>query len=154
MHPNPAFSWIDCAEMLDFVADHRFAHIFAASEAERFGPARAGDRARREPPVPRFAAQQYRGANREAVRSSSSMLGRNAYQSARFLRRPTKCRPGTMKQWRSKALRPRCRETSWVMLVDELSDAMERRYPPESPWNRANMTPGRFEALVKAIVGL
>jgi hypothetical protein len=40
------------------------------------------------------------------------------------------------------------------MLVDELSDAMERRYPPESPWNRANMTPGRFEALVKAIVGL
>jgi hypothetical protein len=72
MHPNPAFSWIDCAEMLDFVADHRFAHIFAASKAERFGPARAGDRARREPPVPRFAAQQYRGANREAVRSSSA----------------------------------------------------------------------------------
>ena len=36
MHPNAAFHWIDRSEMLDFVAEHSFAHIFTASEAGQF----------------------------------------------------------------------------------------------------------------------
>ena len=30
---------------------------------------------------------------------------------------------------------------------------MERRWSPAAPWTRAKMTPGKFEAMVGAIVG-
>jgi len=36
MHPTNAFHWSDRAEMLDFVREHSFAHIFSASEAGLF----------------------------------------------------------------------------------------------------------------------
>ena len=31
MHPNPPFEWTDRAEMLAFVAERAFAHIFVAA---------------------------------------------------------------------------------------------------------------------------
>jgi transcriptional regulator len=40
-----------------------------------------------------------------------------------------------------------------VALLDQLSDTMERRYSPDQIWTRAKMTPGKFEAMTKAIIG-
>src|SRR5207237_8508397 len=36
MHPNAAFEWTDRAEMLAFVGQHSFAHVFTASDAGLF----------------------------------------------------------------------------------------------------------------------
>ncbi len=40
-----------------------------------------------------------------------------------------------------------------VALLDELSDRNERKHSPEQPWTRDKMTDGKFEAMMKAIVG-
>ena len=36
MHPNRAFDWAERGEMLQFVSEQSFAHIFTASEAGQF----------------------------------------------------------------------------------------------------------------------
>ena len=38
-------------------------------------------------------------------------------------------------------------------MLDDLSADHEARLAPKPPWTRAKMTPGRFEAMLKAIVG-
>ena len=40
-----------------------------------------------------------------------------------------------------------------VSLLDELSAMEERRLAPKPPWTRDKMSPGRFETMIKAIVG-
>jgi transcriptional regulator len=47
----------------------------------------------------------------------------------------------------------RISEEDLVGLLDQLSDTMEHRYSPDQPWTRAKMGPGKFEAMIKAIVG-
>lgn len=44
-------------------------------------------------------------------------------------------------------------EDQLAALLDDLSATFEARLQPKPAWTRAKMTPGRFEALVKAIVG-
>jgi transcriptional regulator len=40
-----------------------------------------------------------------------------------------------------------------VELLDRLSDRLEQQYSPHSPWTRAKMGLGKFEAMTRAIVG-
>jgi transcriptional regulator len=40
-----------------------------------------------------------------------------------------------------------------VALLDDLSAQEEARLSPKRPWTRAKMSPGRFEAMTRAIVG-
>ena len=40
-----------------------------------------------------------------------------------------------------------------AQLLDDLGDVQETRLAPKPVWTRAKMTPGRFEAMLKAIVG-
>ena len=44
-------------------------------------------------------------------------------------------------------------EKELVGVIDQLAEVMEQRYSPERPWSRSAMTAGKFEALVRAIVG-
>ena len=44
-------------------------------------------------------------------------------------------------------------ETELTDLLDALSAEHEARLAPKPPWTRAKMSPGRFEAMLKAIVG-
>jgi transcriptional regulator len=44
-------------------------------------------------------------------------------------------------------------EPELVALLDDLSAAHEARLAPKPAWTRAKMTPGRFEGMLKAIVG-
>jgi transcriptional regulator len=40
-----------------------------------------------------------------------------------------------------------------VEQLDGLSERFEGQYQPERPWTRGKMTPGKFEAMTRAIVG-
>ena len=40
-----------------------------------------------------------------------------------------------------------------IALLDDLSDQEEARLAPKPNWTRAKMTPGRFEAMTRAIIG-
>jgi transcriptional regulator len=44
-------------------------------------------------------------------------------------------------------------EAALVGLLDDLSARFEARLAPKPPWTRAKMSPGRFEAMLAAIVG-
>jgi transcriptional regulator len=44
-------------------------------------------------------------------------------------------------------------EAGLVTLLDDLSAQEEARLAPKPPWTRGKMSPGRFEAMVRAIVG-
>ena len=58
-------------------------------------------------------------------------------------------------------MRGRCRARSWgglltwrsACLLDGLSERFEGLHSPEQPWTRGKMTPGKFEAMTRAIVG-
>ena len=44
-------------------------------------------------------------------------------------------------------------EGGLVALVDDLSAQEEARLAPKPPWTRGKMSPGRFEAMTRSIVG-
>jgi transcriptional regulator len=45
-------------------------------------------------------------------------------------------------------------DSGLVALLDDLSAQEEARLEPKPPWTRAKMSPGRFEAMTRAIVGV
>ncbi len=44
-------------------------------------------------------------------------------------------------------------EAGLVALLDDLSAQEEGRLAPKPPWTRGKMSPGRFEAMTRAIIG-
>jgi len=153
MHPNRAFGWEDTQEMLRFVAERGFAHIFTADMDGLFvahAPVVVTDDGRVQFHVSRRnrAAGQFDG---HPVLVSVS--GRDAYHSANWYvsrdQVPTWLYEAVEIEGKARQLS----EPELVAQVDRLSDTMERRWSPEAPWTRAKMTPGRFEAGVRAIVG-
>jgi transcriptional regulator len=152
MHPNPAFGWSDRAEMLGFVAEHSFAHIFTASDAGRFvvhAPVIV-----RSDSILFHVSRRNRIADQLAGRPVLvSVLGRHAYQSANWYASEEQVPTWHYEAVEIEGVARELSEAELIELVDELSDVMEQRYSPDSPWTRAEMTTGKFEALVKAIVG-
>jgi transcriptional regulator len=152
MHPNPAFHWTDRAEMLEFVAERSFAHIFTASEA--------GLSVVHAPVIVRGGRILFHVARRNRIaevvggqRVLISVSGREAYQSANWY-----ASGDQVPTWHYEAVEiegpaRQLSDDELVELVDLLSDRMERRHSPEAPWTRAKMAPGRFEAMTRAIVG-
>ena len=152
MHPNAAFHWTDRSEMLDFVAEHSFAHIFTASEAGQFVV--------HAPVIVRDGRIWFHVAKRNRIadqldggRALVSVSGREGYQSANWYVSEDQVPTwhyevveieGTVRQLADEEL---------IGLLDQLSEVMEGRHSPEKPWTRAKMAPGRFEAMTKAIVG-
>jgi transcriptional regulator len=152
MHPNPAFGWSDRAEMLGFVAEHSFAHIFTASDAGRFVV--------HAPVIVRSESILFHVSRRNRIADQLagqpvlvSVLGRHAYQSANWYASEEQVPTWHYEAVEIEGIARELSEDELIELVDELSDVMEQRYSPESPWTRADMTPGKFKALVKAIVG-
>jgi transcriptional regulator len=153
MHPGGLFEWSDREDMLAFVADVAFCTIFAAGAA---GPAAfhvpavvAG------PDRIRFhVSRSNRGAAAlDGARLLLSCTGPDAYVSPDWY--------GTEDQvptWNYVAIeaegpaRP-LSEAELADLLDALSAAHEARLAPKPPWTRAKMSPGRFEAMLRAIVG-
>jgi transcriptional regulator len=152
MHPNRAFEWTDEEEMLRFVAQQSFAHVFTAASGELFvvhAPVIVVDGkvefhvSRRNRIADKLAGQQV----------LISVSGRQAYQSANWY-----ASADQVPTWHYEAVEVEgvAREMAAEELVgflDRLSDIHERRVQPDNPWTPAKMDPAKFEALTRAIIG-
>jgi transcriptional regulator len=150
MHPNPAFAWQDRAAMLAFVGDISFCTICVegpmvvhapvvvdAPERLRFHVAR-GNRA---------------AAALEGKRSVVSCLGPDAYVSPDWYGVPDQVPTWNYLSVEAEGPLRRLDEFELTILLDDLTAAHEARLAPKPAWTRARMTPGRFDAMMKAIVG-
>ena len=151
MHPNRVFEYRDREAMLDFVAERAFAHIFSAASgllAVAHAPVIVVDGK-----VQFHIARRNRGAGMAGQRVLVSIAGRDGFQSADWY-----VSTDQVPTWHYEAVEiegeaRQLSDAELIAQVDRLSDVMERRVAPESPWTRAKMTPGKFEAMIKAIVG-
>jgi transcriptional regulator len=152
MHPNAAFSWTDRDEMLAFVAEESFAHIFTASVAGQFVV--------HVPVVVRDGRILFHVAKRNRIADQIdgrpvlvSVLGRHAYQSANWYVSENQVPTWHYEAVEVEGLARRLSDDELVALLDLLSQTMERRHSPDKPWTRGKMAPGKFEAMTRAIVG-
>src|SRR5690242_8906071 len=152
MHPNRAFEWIDTVEMLHFVAQESFAHIFTASSGQLFvvhAPVVVVDGR-----VRFHVSRRNRIADHLADKPVLiSVLGHHAYQSANWY-----ASENQVPTWHYEAVEVDgvAREMAPAELIgflDRLSDINESRVQPQNPWTRAKMDPAKFDALTKAIIG-
>ncbi|MBX3560276.1 MAG: FMN-binding negative transcriptional regulator [Sphingomonas sp.] len=150
MHPNRAFAWADRDALLAFVADISFATIavdgpfvvhtpvvVAGPNRLRFHVAR-GNR----------AAKALDGA-----RALASFLGPDAYISPDWYGTPDQVPTWNYLAVEAEGPLRRLDPDELADLLDDLSAAHEARLAPKPAWTRAKMAPGRFEGLLKAIVG-
>ena len=152
MHPNRAFEWSDDVEMLRFVAEQSFAHIFTAASEQLFVV--------HAPVIVVDGKAQFHVSRRNRIAEKLagqpvliSVGGREAYQSANWY-----ASENQVPTWHYEAVEVEgiAREMGGEELVaflDRLSDIHERRVQPASPWTRSKMDPAKFEALTRAIVG-
>ena len=152
MHPNPAFGWTGDAEMLLFVSEHSFAHIFTASKAGQFVV--------HAPVIVRDGKVLFHVARRNRIADQLdgnpvliSVLGRHAYHSANWYASADQVSTWHYEAVEVEGVARRVPDQELVALLDQLSDIMEQRYSPDRIWTRAKMAPGKFEAMTKAIVG-
>jgi transcriptional regulator len=153
MHPNRAFAWEDRDILLRFVADRSFAHIFTASDEGMF-VVHAPVLVTGEGHVLFHVARRNRIAEQlPSRRVLISVSGREAYQSANWY-----ASENQVPTWHYEAVeiegeaKP-LSEEELVDLLDRLSERFEMEHSSERPWTRGKMTPGKFEAMTKAIVG-
>jgi transcriptional regulator len=153
MHPDRRFGWHDEEEMLAFLAERAFCSIFSAAGVDlhvfQAPIVVAGPRALRF-----HLARANRGADfLDRGRILLSCLGPDAYVSPDWY--------GTADQvptWNYVAVEAegparRLDEDELTALLDDLATAHESRLAPKPAWTRAKMSQGRFEGMLKAIVG-
>ena len=153
MHPNRAFAWEDRDAALRFAADRAFAHVFTALEKGMF-VVHVPILVTEDGQVLFHVSRRNRIADHLADRPVLiSVSGREAYQSANWY-----VSENQVPTWHYEAVeiegvaRPLSDE-ALVELLDRLSERFEGLHQPEQPWTRGKMTPGKFEAMTKAIVG-
>jgi len=152
MHPNRVFEWTDEEEMLRFANEQSFAHIFAAAPGQ-LGVVHA-------PVLVVDKKIQFHVARRNRIAGQLpgqkvliSILGRHAYQSANWY-----ASKDQVPTWHYEAveIEGTAREMSSLELagfLDRLTYSNEQRVEPENPWTRAKMEPGKFEAMMRSIIG-
>ncbi|HEX8226151.1 MAG TPA: FMN-binding negative transcriptional regulator [Allosphingosinicella sp.] len=153
MHPNRAFAWTDRGEMLDFVADIAFATLFVPGPEGGFvlhAPVVVQD-----PEHIRFhiARTNRAAAAMDGAPAILSCLGPDAYISPDWYGTPDQVPTWNYLAVECEGRLRRMDEAELVGQLDALGAAHEARLAPKPPWTRAKMGPGRFEAMVRAIVG-
>jgi len=153
MHPNRAFGWDDRQAMLAFAGTRAFAHIFTAGMDGLFvahAPILVTEQGR----VQFHIARRNRVAGQFA-RSPVliSVAGRDAYHSANWYASDDQVPTWLYETVEIEGDARQLTEQELIAQVDRLTAVMEHRWSPEAPWTRAKMTPGKFDAMVKAIVG-
>jgi transcriptional regulator len=153
MHPNRIFDWQDKSEMLRFAADRSFAHIFTASNEGLFvvhAPILVAGEGR----IWFHVARRNRIANQlDAGRLLISISGRDGYQSANWYVSENQVPTWHYETVEIEGVARQLSDEQLIELLDGLSDRHERRVSPDRPWTRDKMAPGKFEAMLKAIVG-
>jgi transcriptional regulator len=148
MHPNRAFAWDDRDEMLGFVADIAFCTVAAEGPVVAHAPIVVTP-----PDRIRFHIARGNRAKLDGRRAIISCLGPDAYVSPDWY--------GTADQvptWNYLAVEAegplrRLDEAELTALLDDLGAVREARLAPKPLWTRAKMSPGRFEAMLRAIIG-
>lgn len=152
MHPNVGFSWDDREEMLGFVAERAFAHIFTASAAGQYvvhAPLLVADTEIRF-----HVARRNRISDQLDGRPVLlSILGYDAYQSANWYVSENQVPTWHYEAVEIEGVARLVSEDELIGMIDQLSDVMEHRYSPERPWNRSKMEPAKFSAMLKAVIG-
>ena len=153
MHPHPRFAWTDEAEILAFIADTAFCSVFAAGGK---GPAvfhvpvivHAPDRIRFH------VSRANRGAaGLDGARALLSCLGPDAYVSPDWYGTPDQVPTWNYLAAEAEGPLRLLSDEELGGLLDDLSDVHEARLDPKPRWTRDKMSPGRFEKMLKAIVG-
>ena len=153
MHPNRAFGWDDRQGMLDFVAERGFAHVFAAGMDGLF-VAHVPVVITGEGRVQFHISRRNRAAGQFAGRQVLiSVAGRDAYHSANWYASPDQVPTWLYEAVEIEGEARQLSEPELIAQVDRLTETMERRWSPDAPWTRAKMSPGKFKAMVEAIVG-
>ena len=149
MHPNRAFAWEDREAMLAFVADIAFCTICADGPLLVHAPVvvAAPDRLRFH------VSRGNRAAALDGKRAIVSCLGPDAYISPDWYGTPDQVPTWNYLSVEAEGPLRRLDEAELASLLDALSIAHERRLAPKPEWTRAKMSPGRFEAMLKAIIG-
>ena len=152
MHPNRAFEWTDMEEMLRFVAEESFAHIFTAAAGQLF--------AVHAPVVVVDGTVQFHVSRRNRIADHIagspvliSLLGRHAYQSANWYASENQVPTWHYEAVEIEGVGREMTNEELVGFLDRLSDIHEGRVQPKNPWTRAKMDPAKFDALTKAIIG-
>jgi len=150
MHPNRAFAWEDKAAMLAFLADTAFCTICAEGPVVAHAPVVVAG-----PDRIRFHLSRGNRAVTalEGKRAILSFLGPDAYISPDWYGTPDQVPTWNYLAVEAEGPLRRLDEAELAALLDALGAAHEARLAPKAPWTRAKMAPGRFEAMLKAIIG-
>ena len=150
MHPNRAFAWDDREAMLAFVADIAFATVAVEGPMIVHVPVVVAG-----PHSLRFHVSR---ANRgsawlDGARLFLSCAGPDAYVSPDWYGLDDQVPTWNYLAVEAEGPLRTLGETELAALLDALSAAHEARLAPKPPWTRDKMTPGRFEGMLKAIIG-
>jgi transcriptional regulator len=153
MHPNRVFDWTDRSEMLRFVADRAFAHIFTAGPEGLF-VVHAPLLVTASGKIWFHVARRNRIADHLASRPLLlSLSGRDAYQSANWYVSVNQVPTWHYETVEIEGVAQQLSDDDLIALLDQLSERHEAKASPERPWTRAKMEAGKFEAMLRAIVG-
>jgi transcriptional regulator len=149
MHPNKAFAWTDEAQMKDFVGREAFATIVADGPLVAYAPV-----------VISGEGIAFHLSRRNAMADEldgravvASVMGRHGFQSANWYESADQVPTWHYEAVQVSGTARRLTDEQLVAQVDRLTELMEGRWSPDHPWTRGKMAPGKFEAMVKAIVG-
>ena len=150
MHPNRTFDWQDREAILAFVADISFCTVVVDGPFVVHVPVAVDppDRLRFHVARGNRAAKALDGA-----RAIVSCLGPDAYISPDWYGTPDQVGTWNYRAVEAEGPLRRLDEDELATLLDDLSEIHEARLAPKPSWTRAKMSPGRFEAMLKAIIG-
>lgn len=148
MHPNRAFAWEDREAMLAFVAEIAFATIAAEGPVVVHAPVLVAG-----PDRLLFHVSRGNRAKLEGRRAIVSVLGPDAYISPDWYGVEDQVPTWNYLAVEAEGPLRRLDEEELAELLDGLSAAHEARLAPKPAWTRAKMTPGKFESMLKAIIG-
>ena len=148
MHPNRAFAWEDREAMLAFIADIAFATIAAEGPVVAHAPVLVAG-----PDRLRFHVSRGNRAKLDGRRAIVSVLGPDAYISPDWYGAGDPVPTWNYVAVEAEGMLRRLDETELAATLDALGAAHEARLAPKPVWTRDKMAPGRFEAMLKAIIG-
>ena len=152
MHPNRAFACDDRQALLDFAARRAFGHIVSR------GPESLA--AVHAPLIIVDGKVQFHISRRNRAAGIIdgrcvliSVAGRDGYQSANWYVSKDQVPTWLYEAVEIEGVARQLSDPELIDQLDQLSDVMERRFSPDAPWSRAKMAPGKFEAMLQAIIG-
>ena len=149
MHPNRAFAWESKEAMLAFIAERAFCTIFVEGPAVIHAPVVVAGPDR----LSFHISRGNRAGATDGARALLSCLGPDAYISPDWYGSADQVPTWNYLAVEAEGPLRRLDEAELSDLLDALSQAHEARLAPKPQWTRAKLASGRFEAMLKAIIG-